>query len=293
MALIPPSVSYPGVYVQEVPSGSHTIIGVTTSVTAFIGRTATGPFGSPTVVTSFDEFERDFGGLQKDSETTYAVQDFFLNGGTQALVVRAGDGAGGALVLADYVNALEALETADRFDLLCIPPDVRGGDTAPEVYSAAVTLCEKRGAFLIVDPPSAWGTSTPLADITPSRITSDLGIDTAATSARFAAVYFPRVIQPDPLDAGRPATFCPSGLIAGAFARNDAARGVWKAPAGVEAYLAGVEDLEVPLTDHQNGILNQRGVNALRSFHDSGCQSFTSLWGIQCINTKVKRALNF
>lgn len=472
MALVRPVLTAPGVYVQEVPSGVHTVVGVSTSVTAFIGRTTYGPVGEPTLITSFEDFERTFGGLKKDSLTTYAIQDFFLNGGTQAIVIRAfndgGDGAMGrtgavtfraadplaldnaqkavdkatakvtaaedaktaadkalkdagsdsakkkkaqaeqktaeaaltkaqaelktatdaqtalkaqhtdpqwklvasspgawggrvyynvedvtsplvqaryktpdwdatdlknltiyyvqetggetvehfpnvstnakaghrsvsevlkytsrfARVLGakdtagtakasdplspgDYEEALEALDKVDIFNLLCIPPDVREGDTAPDVYTEAVSLCEKRRATLIVDPPSAWGTSTPPENITPEDFSSDLGISAGATSARFAAVYFPRIIKPDPLNAGYPAQFCASGLIAGVYAKNDGARGVWKAPAGLDTGLLGVSKLEHKLTDAQNGFMNQRGINALRSFPDSG----PVIWG--------------
>jgi phage tail sheath protein FI len=54
--------------------------------------------------------------------------------------------------------------------------------------------------------------------------------------------------------------------VAGVIARTDASRGVWKAPAGIDASLAGVADLDVNLTDDENGQLNPLGVNCLRSF---------------------------
>ena len=50
------------------------------------------------------------------------------------------------------------------------------------------------------------------------------------------------------------------------MARTDAQRGVWKAPAGIEATLQGVPELSVKLTDEENGELNPLGVNCLRSF---------------------------
>src|SRR5206468_1726910 len=84
--------------------------------------------------------------------------------------------------------------------------------------------------------------------------------------ARNAAVYFPRVIQPNPLQGGQPETFVPCGAIAGVMARTDVTRGVWKAPAGIDASLTGVLGLSVPLNDNQNGLLNPLGVNCLRSF---------------------------
>jgi len=65
-------------------------------------------------------------------------------------------------------------------------------------------------------------------------------------------------------------TFARCGAIAGIFARTDAQRGVWKAPAGLEATLNGVPALSVSLTDKENGELNPLGVNCLRSFPGVG-----------------------
>ena len=56
------SVSYPGVYIEEVPSGSRAIAGVPTSVAAFVGYTARGPVNEPAQIFSFADFERSFGG---------------------------------------------------------------------------------------------------------------------------------------------------------------------------------------------------------------------------------------
>ena len=69
--------TYPGVYIEEIPSGVRTIAGVATSVTAFVGRTRKGPINEPVVITTFSDFERAFGGLWDDSPLSYAVQDFY------------------------------------------------------------------------------------------------------------------------------------------------------------------------------------------------------------------------
>ncbi|MEA3028979.1 MAG: uncharacterized protein QOG13_304 [Sphingomonadales bacterium] len=87
------NVSYPGVYIQEVPSGVRTIAGVPTSVAAFVGYTARGPVNSPVQIFSFADFERQFGGLDRDSDLSYAVSHFFLNGGGTAWIVRVAAGA--------------------------------------------------------------------------------------------------------------------------------------------------------------------------------------------------------
>jgi Bacteriophage tail sheath protein len=90
---VPATPTYPGVYIEEVPSAVHTIVGVATSITAFVGYTKRGSVDMPVEVFNFGDFERAFGGLDVDSPLTYAVQQFFLNGGTDAFVVRAAAGA--------------------------------------------------------------------------------------------------------------------------------------------------------------------------------------------------------
>src|ERR1044071_2394721 len=95
---MPATLTYPGVYIEEIPSGVRTITGVATSITAFVGRTLRGPtdlFG-PVTVNSFGDFERTFGGLWLGSSLGFAVRDFFLNGGSQAIIVRVYRPDGGA-----------------------------------------------------------------------------------------------------------------------------------------------------------------------------------------------------
>jgi uncharacterized protein len=90
---MPATLSYPGVYIEELPSGVRTITGVATSVTAFVGRALRGPTDQdekqcPVLINSYAEFDRIFGGLWVESTLGFAVRDFFSNGGSQALIVR-------------------------------------------------------------------------------------------------------------------------------------------------------------------------------------------------------------
>ncbi len=85
---MPTPVTYPGVYIEEIPSGVRTITGVATSITAFLGKAVRGPTSDPVTITSFGDFERIFGGIQRDFTLGYAVRDFFTNGGAQAIIVR-------------------------------------------------------------------------------------------------------------------------------------------------------------------------------------------------------------
>ena len=88
--------------------------------------------------------------------------------------------------------------------------------------------------------------------------------DFALARSENAAIYYPLIRAPDPNEENRYRTFAPCGVIAGIIAKTDAQRGIWKAPAGMEAILAGVPELEYRMTDEENGTLNPLGVNCLR-----------------------------
>lgn len=515
---MPAALTYPGVYVEEVSSGVRTITGVATSITAFVGRALRGPVNEAVTLNSFGDFERTFGGLWLDSQLGYAVRDFFLNGGGQAVVVRlfhpsyaddgaradaeaaaravadaAGTGAdlatvvanasakaatyteepeqsaakavadaitaasqldgaskdsalaaarraaapsrapleagglaleaasegrwggklrasvsksgsaevasalgvavgdlfnltvrdaspggasetwlnvtvvesarrvdrvlaaesrlvravaplpatvsdgvdavsqaeedvaeakrthdktvrdggdtaaskqvldekrtalqaaydaadssasdGGALAATDFLpelglaqkRGLYALEQADLFNLLCIPPyrsdDGVAFDAEPVVLAAATAYCEQRRAFHLIDAPSSWRSKADAID----------GLDEFADPrSRNAALFFPRLRQPNLLRNNALETFAACGAVAGVFARTDTQRGVWKAPAGLDASLVGVPQLSVPLTDAENGELNPLGINCLRAMPASG----RVVWGARTL----------
>jgi hypothetical protein len=160
--------------------------------------------------------------------------------------------------------ALELLFARDGlFNLLVIPPykglDTGGGDVDKELLAEAVSYCEKRRAMLLVDPPTSW---TDKAKAVEKFSTGDY----PNIPHKNAALLFPRLMQANPLRDNQLEEFVPSGAVAGIFARTDTQRGVWKAPAGLEATLLGVPKLSVPLTDEENGELNPLGVNCLRTF---------------------------
>ena len=90
------------------------------------------------------------------------------------------------------------------------------------------------------------------------------------TTSRNAALYYPLLAQPNPLRENTIETFSPGGAVAGVIARTDAQRGVWKAPAGLDATLNGVPALTVPVADGDSGQLNPLGVNCLRAMSGIG-----------------------
>jgi len=163
-----------------------------------------------------------------------------------------------------------ALENADIFNLLCIPPSAPQTDTAAAVWTAAATYCEERRAILIVDAPSSWGTV--------AQAVAGMAAGVGTVSAN-AAIYFPRLRQPNLLRDGQIESFAPSGAIAGIIANTDTRIGVWKAPAGQQAVLRGVPSLSVLLTNGENGQLNPLGLNCLRTLPPAG----RVIWGTRTL----------
>ena len=403
---MPAALTYPGVYVEEISSGVRTITGVATSITAFIGSALRGPTDLAVRVQGFAEYERTFGGLARAHPMSYAVSQFFQNGGADALIVRvvegtaaeasgsadtldlvasspgdwgeqlrvrvdhdtrpmvgaeelfnltvrdpatlvterflnvsalpahpryvgkvleqesklvrldavaatrpaptpdptvpgtdpmtvtpgsfafATDGDNGATITDAEISdpSLElpkrgiwALEREPIFNLLVIPPFTleAGGDIGAQTRSAAAAYCQKRRAFYIVDPLTVWDEPSDLLTGANSLSSGVWGLDATEN----AALYFPRLRAPDPQQEGRVAEFPPAGAVAGTYARTDTQRGVWKAPAGIDATLRGVSGLTVTLTDGENGQLNPRGVNCLRAFPEIG----RVVWGARTL----------
>jgi Bacteriophage tail sheath protein len=190
-----------------------------------------------------------------------------LNGGTDGSKITDDDISDSTLV--GQKQGLWALEKADLFNLLCIPPLIPAGEIGLQTREAAANYCETRRALLIIDPPTSW--TSPRAAIS--------GVDTLMTKTANAAVFFPLLRAPDPLRDGQIRGFAPCGAVAGVMARTDANRGVWKAPAGNEATLNGVAELSVTLSDSENGQLNPIGINCLRSFPTIGCV----VWGARTL----------
>jgi phage tail sheath protein FI len=390
---MPSALTYPGVYIEEIPSGVHTITGVATSIAAFAGWAPRGPTASAGLVLGYADFARTYGGIDNRSVLGYAVNQFFANGGQQAYIVRLVDSAtakaatvtldGKLLITAAdeglwandfaivirqstfdatrfrltvanwqldptgvsvevfdnlsmnpadarfvtsvlanqsaYVTAavqggatappantfsgtpgnipdgakltggvdgtvlapndpgfetaltplsgsggLYRLDRVDLFNLLCVP-----GETNVGVISTLESFCRARRAFLIAD--SVDGATVDSLKHGPGGITGNDAVN--------AAFYFPWVIAADPLQQNRPDTFPPCGFVAGIYARTDAARGVWKAPAGSEASLTGALGASTVLTNAENGVLNPLAINCIRNLPVYG----TVVWGARTL----------
>ncbi|ABF39868.1 phage tail sheath protein [Candidatus Koribacter versatilis Ellin345] len=423
---MPPTFTFPGVYIEEIPSGVHTITGVATSIAAFVGWAAQGPTDEATLVQSWADFANQFGGLDARSNLGYSVNQFFNNGGQQAYIVRlvsdttngntaaatasvniktitfdasvspskvtVTKGAAGLTISAanqgawaknysiqvqpriddynrftlsvvytdpvtsaqtivesysnlstnsadtqgryvvnilneqsNYVTAKMAptpvtltvtpgvpttpkasnpgsialnasvdgndgtplapgdtvfekmlnsggagtagvrlLDTVPIFNILCVP-----GETVVQNITELQAYCVDNRAFLIVDSKSDDKVKD-LALNGPAGITGVNSIN--------SALYFPWVNQFDS-QTNSTRAFPPCGFVAGLYAATDTARGVWKAPAGIDASLTGDTGLTLNLTNAQNGSLNIQAINCLRNFPVYG----DVIWGARTL----------
>jgi len=166
--LVKPQVSYPGLYIQEVASPPTGIAAIPTAVTAFVGRTLSGPANAPSMVTSMADFQRLFGGLWNKSPMTYAVQDFFNNGGAQALIVRVFGAPdpkekSPAWIAADTSDPKDPKKVTDGVAVIAVQASGVAEDTtaqppigSPEPEKPAAAPA-KAVLFLKAASPGAWG----------------------------------------------------------------------------------------------------------------------------------------
>lgn len=90
---MPVLTTYPGLYVEEIPSGVHNIAPVATANTAFVDFFSRGPMNTATQITSFTQFHSLFGGLDSRSAASYGIMQYYQNGGQTAWVVRVAAGS--------------------------------------------------------------------------------------------------------------------------------------------------------------------------------------------------------
>ena len=205
--------------------------------------------------------------------------------------VAAGGADGGDIDHTDYEGdplaktGIYALDLGE-FNILCVPPPTRTGFVPSTSWTAALTYCHSRRAFLIVDPP--LDPAAEVSDLQTDVIDKIQALtDTFSTDDKpYGAVYFPFLRMADPEQENGLQEFVACGAVAGVYARTDGERGLWKAPAGQEAGLAGVQALSYKLTDGENGRLNPLGINCLRSFAGVG----SVVWGARTLQGADKLA---
>jgi phage tail sheath protein FI len=218
-----------------------------TGVTCFVGPLQDGPANVAVQVQDYGGFEAVFGEDSDSTPTALAVRQFFDNGGELGYVVRSADAAAGARASRALHQGMYALEEVEAFNLLCMP-----GTSDAGVLSSAEGYCRDRGALLLADAP--------LRAETPAQVLASISGGWPRSS--HAAVFHPWVYVEG--KDGKRHVAPPSGGIAGMLARNDATRGVWKAPAGRQAHLEGVCALHASLEEAEATRLAEAGVNCLR-----------------------------
>lgn len=229
------------------------------------------------MIYSLADFERMFGPSpchDGGSEMLDQVKMFFTNGGSMAYILRLDEGVLSSIYPFHWCE--EELEDFS-FNIIVVPKmhAEQSDKERQAIYKAANKFAQEHRAFLIMDPPYVWGSVADTAnlDLTGCHIE---GIQ-ECTAPENAAVYWPRL----KVAAEEPGThkyIGPSGAIAGLMARTDTTRGIWKAPAGLEADIRGIMGLEHAMTNEENGVLNKRGINAIRAF-PSGIVS----WGARTL----------
>lgn len=375
-----------GLQVEEDLGPDQSIVRLGCARTAFVGRTLRGPVNRPVLLKSFGEFQHIFGGLWQPSPLGYALEQFFDNGGREALVVRVANGArtatltlhagdqaltlravrpgtreflrasvdydnipsaattefnltvqrvrnqgteqvedqeifprisvvptaerylgdalaGSELVraagrvpserpdrtldsasglatgyvssngdgddgapLTDYdligskvdLTGLFALEAAEYFNLLCLPPLSRDQDVGPSALLVAARYCKERRALLVVDPPAEWLTADDALR----------GMRSWNFSSDNALMYFPRILAHDKL-RGHCEAFASCGAVAGMLARSDETFPVWGPPKIEDAILRPGYRPSCIVTEDRRMRLAALGVNTIQAIRSA------------------------
>jgi phage tail sheath protein FI len=258
----------PGVYREDVFPARREAL--PTGVPAFLGQVSLRQISSaPVRLTRFAQLDEAFEPPPEGFHLAAAVKGFFLNGGTECLVVPLGDPE--AIDPEEALNGgLAVLATRQDLDLVCAPDLHAVTEDLEQVWrmqTAILTHCQKQGdRFALLDAMPDSG----LSDVLDQR----LGLATAGDDAGANGALYHPWLQP----AGASRCVPPCGHIAGVISRCDQHTGVHKAPAN--EVLEGAVDLAARLTDADQGRLNPEGINALRAFPGRGIR----VWGARTLS---------
>ena len=277
-----PTDQTPGVYIEEIESGSRPIEGVATSIAVFIGETETGSEyeNIPTLVTSSEELITKFGYYSDTAPyMAPAVLSFFLNGGSNAFIVKTPDSTDASIIGSNNETGLgtglTSLVDIDQITIVAAP-----GITTPLVIEALIAHCELlKDRIAILDAAESTASVMDFIDIDTGYINDIVSVN------GFAALYTPwyktAVEYIDTADNDTLKTkeifIPPSGAMAGIYARNDSERGVHKAPANMQ--VRGALELKVNYNGSEQELLNPKGVNCIREFPGRGIL----VWGARTV----------
>lgn len=286
-----PSYLSPGVYVEEIDSGSHSIEGVGTSTAGFVGA-APNPdafLDEAVAINNWSEFRRRYvRDGDKGTDLANAVYGFFLNGGSRCYVVNTkADGA-----IAGKGRGLDALAAIDEIAIIAAPGRTDAAshgalldaaetlkdrvailDAPPRVDDVEVLTRAADGSAGTPAVPAAEGEAPP-----PARGRGPKpGMRPRDSDGGYGACYFPWLKGRDAIDPDSQVQIPPSGHMAGIYARTDSERGVHKAPANVT--IRGAEGLTQILSRAEQDVLNPVGVNCIRFFTREGVR----VWGARTL----------
>jgi phage tail sheath protein FI len=274
----------PGVYVEEVSSGSKPIEGVGTAVAAFVGLAPGGPVGRPIRISSWNQFGRVYSDPQPENGPfmpgaylAHAVYGFFQNGGGTCWVVglgRRGDAASDPERAAALREGLGSLAAVQEITIVCLPDLVTLSEETESASPAGlgavlVEDCERAGnRMAILDPPAELGAQEVL----------DWRTKVGRYDSASATLYYPWIEVTEP-GSDEPILVPPSGHVAGVWARTDNSFGIHRAPTDVP--LLGVSGLASEIKDSEDESLDRAGVNSIRSFPRRGIR----VWGARTLSS--------
>jgi phage tail sheath protein FI len=246
----------------------------------FIGQCASGPVDRPERVIDWDDYKARYGASMTVAMNR-DVHAYFLNTSQAAYIVRSGDNAVGNADpgLESYRSSLQAAAGVEEIGTLLLP-GISWTQGAQTVIEAAVTQCERlRKQMIIFDPPPGLKLNTR------ARV-EQLSLPLSS----YAVSYYPwlRIKNPDYDSANDPRVnklllVSPAAVAAAAWAETDVRRGVWKAPAGVDATLTGIRQVQYAVSADVQSILNPLGINCIRKIRRVG----TVIWGARTRATQV------
>ena len=269
-----PEIIVPGVYIRETSTGSQLIEGTPTSTAAFVGVTRKGPRNKPKIVKSFADYSEMFGLASPKVPVSIAVLQFFSNGGRKAVIVRTSASRNRKKYCPDpeqligdskSQTGIHALGLSEPTGLLLTPDAAQmPADDAKKVAEAVLKFCQDRRIFHILDIPLELSRQKPVQAAVKWSAQSE------AIKNRNAAVYFPQIMIADPSAKNGTLQVSPSGAVAGLYARFELGRGVWKAPAGLDAKLHTARGVEIELTNQDMTQLEKASINPVRCIADHG-----------------------
>ena len=306
-----PNYQTPGVYVEEVESGSKPIEAGATNIVGFLGIAEKGPVNEAVLVTNWTQYTKTFGGMHKAGWLGHAVYQFFQNGGTKCYINNLAEPMAQkpkteVKTEKNDKNGKKSEENAVSTENAQTPQSeldgaIRNPDNIAKLIIGKDEGVGKRSGLYLFDEiqdisiVSAPGVTDPAAQdailshcernrfrvaVLDSPETLAGGIDTMPKprDSIMGSYYFPWIEMYDVVQ-DKNVYAPPSGGICGIYGRVDGARGVHKAPAN-ELFRTAL-GLKYNLTDAEQELLNPKGVNCIRSFPGRGIR----VWGARTISS--------